>query len=327
MYNRPHNKSNSAFLVDSQNTLMITLQQLKVFYTVARRLHFTRAAEDLNLTQPAITFHIRSLQRQLQLRLFDVQAHEVRLTAAGELLLQRASEILNAVDGLERDMHEFAQVQGGWLKLGATLTIGNYVLPGVLASFQREYPRIKLSVEIANTACMEQGLLARNLDLALVEWRIDSPEIELIPFQTDELVVAVPVTHPFGELSEVEVDRLIEEPLILREPGSGTRALALEGIRSTVDRLNVVLELDSPEAIKRCVQAGLGVTIISETIIRAELERKVIARLRLAGCPMKREFSLAYLRARSQSPAARAFTDFVLRGQPDPGRSSKGVRR
>ncbi len=293
---------------------MITLQQLQVFCAVAEHLHFTRAAEALDLTQPAVTFHIRSLERNLRLRLFDVQGHKVNLTVAGEFLLQRAKEVLNTVDGIERNMREFAELQEGWLKLGATLTIGNYVLPEILTGFHQQYPRIKLSLNIANTARMEQGLLDRDLDLALVEWHTESPEIELIPFQTDELVVAVPITHPFSDLTEIEAERFADEPIILREPGSGTRALALESLGPLAEKLNIVLELDSPEAIKRSVQAGLGLTIISETTIRPDKERNAIAALRLIGHRMEREFSIARLRARPQSPAVRAFTEFVLSG-------------
>ena len=316
MYNGTSNNSNSGFLANAKNPLMLTLQQLKVFCAVAKHLHFTKAAEDLVLTQPAVTFHIRSLERHFHLRLFDIHAHDIQLTTAGESLLQYAAEILNAIDSLERNMHQLAHVQGGLLKLGATRTIGNYLLPSILADFHHEFPGVKLSVEISNTSSIEQSLLARALDLVLVEWRIESPEIELIPFQTDDLVVAAPVTHRFGQLSEIEAEDLIGEPLILREPGSGTRALALDSLGSVIDRLNTVLELDSPEAIKRSVQAGLGVTIISQTIISAELERNTIVALRLAGRRMQREFSLAYLRTRSQSPAMQAFSRFVLAQYP-----------
>lgn len=298
---------------------MITLQQLHVFCAVAKHLHFTRAAEELALTQPAVTFHIRTLEKNLHLHLVDVQGHQVHLTAAGEFLLQRASEVLNAVDAMERNMREFADIQQGWLKLGATITIGNYVLPAILTRFHEQYPRIKISLDIANTARMEAGLLKRDLDLAVVEWRTESPEIELTPFQTDELLVATSMNHPFGQLEEIEAERLADQPFILREPGSGTRALAMQSLGPVAERIKVVLELESPEAIKRSVQAGLGVSIISETIIRADLERNAIAGLRLAGCRMQREFSLASLRARHQSPAAQAFAEFLLAwNKPDP---------
>ncbi|MBI4317761.1 MAG: LysR family transcriptional regulator [Chloroflexi bacterium] len=288
------------------------MQQLQAFCVVAEHLHFTRAAEVLNLTQPAVTFHIRSLERHLHLQLFEVQGHQIHLTAAGEFLLQRAAEVLNAVDAIERSMREFAELREGRLKLGTTLTIGNYVLPSILKRFRANYPHIQLSLEIANTERMERALLARELDIALVEWRIKSPEIEVIPFQTDELLVAVPVGHPLSREREVEAGRLADEELILREPGSGTRALALESLASVAERLNVVLEMNSTEAIKGAVQAGLGVTIISQSIIQAEVERGEICALHLAGCRMERDFSITYLRERSQSPAARAFVACVL---------------
>ncbi|MBI2954263.1 MAG: LysR family transcriptional regulator [Chloroflexi bacterium] len=296
---------------------MLTLQQLQVFRTVARHLHFTRAAEALNLTQPAVTFHIRSLERQMRLQLFEVQGHKVILTEAGEFLLQRAEEVLNAVDATERSMREFAELQEGWLNLGATLTIGNYVLPPVVTRFSSSYPRIRLSMEIANTAEMEKALLARQLDLAVVEWKITSPEIEVIPFQTDELLVAVPVGHPLAAQKEVEIERLAQEPLVLREKGSGTRALALETFGPLVERLKIALELNGTEAIKRSVQAGLGVTIISHTIIKEEVKRGEIAALRVAGRHMERDFALAYLRGRALSPAALSFMAMILGNSPE----------
>lgn len=295
---------------------MLTLQQLRVFSVVAAHLHFTHAAETLNLTQPAVTFHIRSLERQFRLPLFDVQGHQVSLTAAGEFLLQRVPEVLNAMDAIERSMREFAQLQAGWLKLGTTLTIGDYVLAPLVTRFHGEHPHIRLSLEIGNTARMERALLARELDLALVEWHINSPEIEVIPFQRDELLVAVPAGHALSAQQEVEAERLVKEPFVLREPGSGTRALAVETLGPLAEQLTVVLEMNSTEAIKRAVQAGLGVTIISQTIIQPEVERGELGALRLAGRRMDRDFSVAYLRERALSPVAQAFIGFVLRDQP-----------
>lgn len=290
---------------------MITLQQLQVFCAVAEHLHFTHAAEALNLTQPAVTFHIRSLERHFRLKLFELQGRRVMLTPAGEFLWQRATEVLNAFTLVERNMQGFANVEKGWLKLGATLTIGNYVLPPILARFHAAYPGIHLFLEIDNTARMERAVLTRSLDLAVVEWRVESPELKVIPFQRDELLVVVPVGHPLSGQAEVEAERLIQEPFVMREQGSGTRALAVQCLGPLAERLTIVLELRSTEAIKRSVQAGLGVTIISETIIRAEVERGEIAALRLAGCRMERDFSVVYLRASTQSPAARTFAAFL----------------
>ncbi|MCL5959650.1 MAG: LysR family transcriptional regulator [Chloroflexi bacterium] len=294
---------------------MLTLQQLQVFCTVAEHLHFTRAAEALNLTQPAVTFHIRSLERHFRMRLFDVRGHQVSLTSAGEFLRQRVGEVLNTVDAIERSMREFEMAQSGWLKLGTTLTIGNYVLPSILSRFHSGYARVHLSLEIANTEAVERSLLAREIDLGLVEGRTKSPEIEVTAFQTDELLVAVPVGHPLGSQQEVEAERLVQEPFILRERGSGTRGLALETLGPLAERVRVVLEMNSTEAIKRSVQAGLGVTIISQSIIAGEMGRGEIVGVRIAGRRMERDFSLAHLRDRVQSPATRAFFAFVVSGQ------------
>lgn len=290
---------------------MITLHQLAVFAAVARHRHFSRAAAQLGLSQPAVTFQVRGLERELGVALFELTGRRVRLTEAGELLVPRAVAILNDVAAAEQELADYVHLRSGRLRLGATRTIGGFALPALLARFHAERPGVRLEVAIDNTEAIERFLLARSLDLALVEWRVRSPELQVERFRRDELVVAVPPTDPLAGRRRIRPEALRGRPYIARERGSGTRAFAEEALGEIVATFDVVLELDSPEAIVRAVDAGLGLAIISATIVERDVQAGRLAMLRVIDCPMIRDFSLVFLRGRGQSPAAAAFVRFI----------------
>ncbi|MBI3967803.1 MAG: LysR family transcriptional regulator [Chloroflexi bacterium] len=290
---------------------MITLHQLEVFVAVAERRHFSQAAAALHLTQPAVTFQIRGLERALGVRLFDTERRRVRLTEAGEMLYFRAIGILNDVVAAQAELADYVHLRSGRLRLGATRTIGGYVLPELLAAFHRLHPGVQLTVTIDNTEQIEQMLLAHSLDLALVEWRVRSPLLHVASFRRDELVVAVPADDPLARMDLVNPADLQGRAYIARESGSGTRAFTEEALGEIAATLRVVLELDNPEAIVRSVEAGLGLAILSATIVGRSAAAGRLHVLRLAGRPLVRDFCLAYLRSRGLSPAGVAFTQFL----------------
>lgn len=291
---------------------MITLNQLRIFVKVAELQHVTRAAEELNLTQPAVTAQMRALEHAFAVDLIEPVGRRIRLTGAGRIFYEEARQVLLHVEALERSMDDLAHLRSGHLAVGATLSIGEYLLPQLLATLKQQYPQIQTSALIANTATIEERLLDYSLDLGLVEWEIRSEELEVIPWIRDELVVIVPPNHPWlaGEAEAITVEQLVQEPFVAREVGSGTRALTERRLGAAA-KLNIVLELNNTNAIKQAVQVGIGVAIMSATLVTAELQRGQLRQLRVTGLDLGRHFSLVYRKGRSISPPAQAFIHLI----------------
>jgi DNA-binding transcriptional LysR family regulator len=202
------------------------LSHLTTFRTLVEYGNFTRAAEALGVTQPAVTQHVHALERHFGVKLVDIIGRRMRLTAAGEFFAEHAERMLAVAATLERDMRAFADVETGELRLGATVTIGSYGLAPVIAEFHRAYPRITLHVRVANTAEIAAGVLGGALSLALVEGTLDDDALEIVPYQADELAIVVPRAHRFARAgTSVMPNDLRDEPFVAREEGSGTRAL------------------------------------------------------------------------------------------------------
>lgn len=291
---------------------MTTLAQLRAFVLVARHRHFTRAAETLGVAQPSVSYQVRALERELKVRLVELVDRRVYLTEAGERLAQRAELLVNELDDLEQEMRAFSGGRLGRLRIGATRTIGGYVLPGLLADFSARHPQIELRVTIDNTRAIEQLLLERRLDLAAVEWRVTSPELSCQPFRRDRLALVASPDHPLASCPEVSLDDLRGQRFVLREPGSGTRALAEQLLGPVLPEIEVAIELNEPEAIVRAVEAGLGLTIISEVIVARQVSTGTLVVLTMIDVDPGREFSLVALRERPFSPAMRAFRSFLI---------------
>lgn len=295
---------------------MITLNQLRIFVKVAELQHVTRAAEELNLTQPAVTAQMRALERAFGVDLIEPVGRRIRLTDAGRIFYDGARQVLLHVEVLEHAMDDVAHLRSGHLAVGATLSIGEYLLPQLLASLKQQYPRVQTSALIANTATIEERLLDYSLDLGLVEWEITSEELEVIPWIRDELVVIVPPNHPWlasgeSEPASITVDQLVQEPFVAREVGSGTRALTERQLGPAAAKLNIVLELNNTNAIKQAVQAGIGVAIMSSALVAGEVQRGQLCQLRITGLDLGRYFSLVYRKGRSISPPAQAFIRLI----------------
>jgi DNA-binding transcriptional LysR family regulator len=303
-------------LVYTRNPLgwaaVLTLAQLEAFAKAAELGHFSRAAVALHLTQPTISFHIRSLERELGVALFEIDGRRVRLTQAGRLLRERVTPILNEVHATRDALRDYAALRSGHLTVGATRTIGGYVLPDLLAGFHRLRPDIALEAVVDNTAQIEARLLARELDLALVEGEVTSPELSVEPFREDELVVLLAPEHRLAERQRLSPADLPGEALVEREPGSGTRALAERVLGPVLEQTRRVLVLDNPEAINRAVEGGLGIAIQSATIATRDVAAGRLRALRIDGHPMVRSFALVRLSARPMSPAASEFREQVL---------------
>ncbi|HET6894551.1 MAG TPA: LysR family transcriptional regulator [Candidatus Baltobacteraceae bacterium] len=291
--------------------MAISFAQLQALAALAQEGSFSKAARRLGVTQPAVTQHVANLAREAGVALVDVRSRRPVLTDAGEFLAGRARSILEAAAALEADMREFREARSGTLRVGATLTIGTYLLPALLARYVRDRPRVHVDVQIANTTSIAQMLHERELGLALVEGIVDDAAIVAVPFMQDEMVLTAPPSL-LQNKRRVRAEELRALPFVSREPGSGTRDLGYESLVRSGVRPRVVLELPSVEAILHAVQAGLGVAILSRFAVEPQARAGAVSMFAISGLPLARSLFIAAVRGRTLSPAQRAFARIVL---------------
>lgn len=248
--------------------------RLKVFVSVARNLSFTGAARELHITQPAVSRHIGELESEYNVRLFKRNGNKIELTSAAELLLSHAESILHSYRNLDFEMNLLTESHSGELRIGASTTIAQYVLPEYLSHFMKKFPDVKISVLNGNSATIEQALISDRVDLAMVEGCKEQPMLHYEPFCKDELVV---VTNPKGKLGkydEITLDELSKLPIVIREAGSGSLDV-LEGAllkhNIKLSAMNVIVQLGSTEGIKRFLESSDAVGIISIAAVGREL--------------------------------------------------------
>lgn len=237
-----------------------TLRQMEVFLAVAHFENITRAADSLAMSQSAASGALGDLERQFDIQLFDRHGKRLQINELGKLLRPRAEALLDRARELEGDLDQHQDV--GQLKVGATLTIGNYLAVELIARFMAEQ-RGKVSLHVANTAEIARQLANFDLDVGLVEGELQHPDLELIPWREDELVVFCAPGHPLARLGRLDDEHLLAADWILREPGSGTRQAFDRAMTGILPRLHVLLELQHTEAIKVAVEQGLGIACLS----------------------------------------------------------------
>jgi len=286
--------------------------RLKVFRTVAEHLNFRKAAEHLFLTQPAITLQIKALEDDLGVRLFDRAANRVSLTSQGSVLLVYATKIATLVSAAEQELGAEHGKVAGQLSLGVSTTIAQYVLPRLLGAFLDEHPRVQFSLHSGNTAEIVQLLLDDKLSVGLIEGPARDRGIRAEPFMQDELVL---ITSPSLKSDRMSRDQLLASNLLMREHGSGSRRvveLALEKAGLKLKSFKGVMDLDSTEAIKSAVEAGLGIGFVSRWSISKELELGALKTAAIAGLRITRHFSLISRTGPELQGPAGAFRTFAL---------------
>jgi DNA-binding transcriptional LysR family regulator len=290
----------------------LTITQLETFSRLAEIGNFTRTAEELYLTQPAVTQQVKALAEHFGTPLFDMVGRRPVLTDAGTFLAQRAGELLSALAALEREMREFADARSGTLDLGATLTIGNYAILPALAAFRAAHPGVSIRLTIANTAAMVAAIKDRRLALALVEGQVDDPALEVTPYAGDELILIVPSHgHTLSEIETITARELAGIEFVSREEGSGTRSIAEDALRAAGIEPNVVLTLPSGEGVTRAVESGLGVAILSRLVVERALAAGRVHTVRIADVDLRRAFHVLRLRGRTLSPLAARFVKTI----------------
>jgi DNA-binding transcriptional LysR family regulator len=260
----------------------MTLEQLRIFLAVAEHLHFTRAAETLYITQPAVSAAIQSLETEYSVKLFHRVGRRVEIAEAGKLLFLEAQKILEQVAIAERNLRELNNLQQGELRLGASLTIGNYWLPDKISQFQQEYAGIRVNCTLANAEEIAEGTASGRFDLGLVSGEVKSTLREVL-LQTavgrDRLQIVVGQSHPWFHRPVIQVADLLITPWVLREAGSGAQQVFEQALQSWgVDRsqLNVMLVLSSSEMVKAVVERGIGAAAIPELMVHKELQLKTL---------------------------------------------------
>jgi len=250
-------------------------RRLKVFHAVAKLLSFTKAAESLHMTQPAVTFQVRQLEEYFNTRLFDRTHNKVNLTPAGNKVYEFADRIFDLYDEMENSVRELTGEISGALTIGASTTIAEYMLPTLLGQFKAKYPEINIRLKVSNTEGIVSMVEHNVIDLGVVEASVSNKNLIVEMCHDDQLVVVAPPSHELSKQSfPVKPEQLKALPFICREEGSGTREVILEYLQDndiSHTEMNFCLELGSPEALKGAVEAGMGISILSRSTIAKEL--------------------------------------------------------
>jgi len=285
---------------------------LKIFVTVAELKNFSRAAEELFLSQPSVSLQIRNLENELGSKLINRSPKHLELTQSGEILYGIAKQILLLYDKAKQEIEQLTTTVTGSLKVGASYTIGEYILPFALAEFSDQYPNVDIEASIGNTVEITQAVRSNHLDLALVEGEVHNSDLDIQALMDDEIILVVPNQHALARLPIVTADHLQDRVWILRETGSGTRDFSDKLIKDWKINVKKSHIFGSSQAVKQAVIAGLGIALVSSWIVRKELKAKELTAIRIKGKKLIRTFSIIRPRNSEMSKAMSTFTENLL---------------
>lgn len=278
--------------------------RLQVFHTVAKRLNFTKAAGELFISQPAVTRHIHELEQQFKIKLFERNGTRIRLSPAGERLLQHTEELFAIYRNIEFDMSSLTQGHKGRLFLGGSMTTAPYIIPPILAEFHHRYKDVEVSLITGNTQQIEQALGQQEIDLGIVEGHSRNSSIRYTEFMKDEIVLVSNPAHPLAKRHSIRPDELTRIPLLLREPGSGTLEVlthALDGVGIKMPMLKKEMQLDSTETIKSYLLHAPCMAFLSIHAVVKELQNNECCIIDVKGLHIERSFYFARLQGDTQA--------------------------
>ncbi len=294
----------------------MNLHHLKVFHAVAHTENFSHAADRLFISQPAVSVQVRRLEEALGLPLVEVYGRRVHLTEAGTRLMEFADQILRLEADAEEAMAEYLDPSRGRIRVGASTTPGTYLLPGVVAGFQRQNPGVQVALELANTRSIEAKLLANELDLGIVGEDLSGDAgLVLEPWLVDRMLLIAPPGHELAS-GPVPPERLRGERFVLREPGSSTREFFTAQAETLGLEISQGLQLANTEAVREAVAAGLGLAVVSELAVLTDLQVGRLVALNVTGLRLERRFHLAWHRSKRLSRTGAAFLRFVQEYRP-----------
>ncbi len=290
-------------------------RRLQVFQAVAHILSFTKAAEVLHMTQPAVTFQIRQLEEHFNTRLFDRVHNRISLTEAGTVVYNYAQRIFELYTEMERSVKEITGGINGVVAIGASTTIAEYMLPKLLGEFKRNYPDVTIHLKVANSEAIISMVDHNTIDLGVVETEIANKKLVVEPCRNDHLVVIMPPNHALANYNKLQFRNILEFPFICREAGSGTREAIGEYVKQS-DGCNtgikVAMELGSPEAVKSAVESGMGISIVSSATIQKELRLQTLIAIPLEP-PLIRTFAFVHQKQKFRIRVIKELLEFARR--------------
>jgi DNA-binding transcriptional LysR family regulator len=283
------------------------VRDLEVFLSVAKHLNFTRAGEEVNLSQPSVSVRIRQLESELGVKLFEQLGKRVGLTEAGSLLIPHARRVITAIQDAKHAIDELQGLERGSLRIGASTTPGMYLIPKTIAHFKARYPKIEIQLGIKDTRQVEAGVARNEFDFGFVGGHLAGDEVDVHPWLTDQLVLVVAPTHPLARKKSVKAEDLRREKFILRELGSATRATIVSHLQRSNLLVETVMEMENPESVKKAVQSGLGIAFISMFAVETELKARSLVAVRVRGLDIRRELKIVYRKDKHLGRAAQTF--------------------
>jgi Transcriptional regulator len=287
------------------------VKSLQVFLSVAKHLNYTRAGEEVNLSQPSVSVRIHQLETELKLKLFEQLGKKIALTDAGELLVPYARRVVAAVDDARHAVDELQGLERGELRIGASTTPGMYLVPATIAQFKGRYPKIELHLGIKDTRGVEDGVIQNEFDFGFVGGHLAGDEIDMLPWLIDQLVLVVPAGHSLIRKKSVTINDIRKHKFITREAGSATQAATMSQLSKSNLEIETVMEMENPEAVKKAVQSGLGIAFISRFAVATEIKAKTLAAVNVGGLDIRRELKIVYRKDKHLSRAALAFIEIA----------------
>jgi len=287
----------------------ISIRQLQVFEAVARLLSYTRASEELYLSQPTVSLQIKKLESDIGLALTEQVGKKVSLTDAGQSLYQTSKEVLGALNRFEMEIDDQKGLQTGQLRI-SVVTTANYFAPRLIGRYTRKYPGISVSLDVGNREHILERMSQNMDDLYLIGKPPESSDLDFQPYLANPMVVVAPVDHPMAGRKKIPLKAIAEQPFIIREPGSGTRIAVERLFAEHGYSLNIRMELGSNESIKQGITGGLGIAVISQhTLTRGDLTELTI--LDVEGFPISWQWYVGYPRGKRLSVAAKTFLNLM----------------
>ena len=293
---------------------MLDIHQLEIFTKVAELKSFSKAAQEMYLTQPTVSQHMSSLENYLGIKLLDRLGREVALTKAGEILYPYAKQITALRGEAQQALNHFMGKKTGHLVLGASTIPGEYILPPLLGHFKTLYPEIRITLRIGDTEEIVTELLGGTIEFGIIGAKIIHTRLKYSHFVEDELIVVVPKGHRWWQKKSIDVQELADEPFIMREEGSGTRISMEKRLRKlgiSSDDLKIIAEVGSTTAVKQAIKSNLGISLVSERAVEEEIRLKLFKKIPIKKVSFKRTFFIIRDKKRTASPLCKALIQFL----------------
>jgi DNA-binding transcriptional LysR family regulator len=287
------------------------VRDLQIFLSVAKHLNYTRAGEEVSLSQPSVSVRMRELERDLGAKLFEQLGKKIALTEAGQLLVPYAGRVIAAIDDARDAIDQLQGLERGQLRIGASTTPGMYLVPQTIARFKQRYPKIEVRLAVKDTRQIEDGVIRNDFDFGFVGGHLAGDEVEVLPWMTDHLVLVVPSNHNLARKKSIKLADLRKERFILREGGSATRAAVAHHLKKADLEVETVMEMENPESVKKAVQSGLGIAFISKFAVETELKARSLVAINVNRLDINRELKIVYRKDKHLGRAAQTFIDMA----------------